>query len=187
MSDIASETGGPLVPGRSCEGCTLCCKLLEVEPLDKPRAAWCPHCNQKAGCRIYDSRPAACRNFYCGWRRIAHLDDRWKPSKSKFLINYEEHSKRIVIHADPVRADAWRVEPFLTTLRSWARRAATERGLVIVWVGTRATIVMPDREIELGHVRDDQFIIPVERKGPTGPIIDYIACEPDDPRVANAQ
>ena len=36
-SDGGSEgyDSGELVPGRSCQGCTLCCKLLQVEPVMK--------------------------------------------------------------------------------------------------------------------------------------------------------
>ena len=146
---------------------------MEVEPLEKPRAVWCPHCDQKRGCKIYESRPEACRKFYCGYRRIATIDDRWKPSKAKFLINYEEATRRIVIHVDPVRPDAWRLEPFYSTLKQWARRALAEQGMVIVWVGSNATIVFPDRDKYLGHVRDDQFIVPVERQTPSGPQFDF--------------
>ena len=28
-----------IVPGRSCQGCTLCCKLLSIEELEKPTGA----------------------------------------------------------------------------------------------------------------------------------------------------
>lgn len=55
---MADMTDAPqLVAGRSCAGCTLCCKLLAVEALAKPRAKWCPHCDSKQGCTIYETRP----------------------------------------------------------------------------------------------------------------------------------
>lgn len=152
-----------LVPGRSCDGCTMCCKLLAIDVLDKPRAVWCPHCDQKRGCSIYDTRPAPCRAFHCGYLRLAQLDERWKPAKAKFLINYEDGAKRIVIHADPARADAWRIEPYLTTIRQWARTAEREGGMVMVWAGPRVTIVTPAREFDLGEAREDQLIVPLER------------------------
>jgi Fe-S-cluster containining protein len=146
---------------------------MEVEPLEKPRAVRCPHCDQKRGCKIYGARPDACRNFYCGYRRIKTIDDRWKPSKAKFLINYEEGTHRIVIHVDPVRPDAWRLEPFYSTLKQWSRRAIAEQGMLIVWAGSNATVVFPDRDKNLGHVRDDQYIVRVERMTPVGLQLDF--------------
>jgi len=172
-----------LVAGRSCEGCTLCCKLLAVDVLEKPRAKWCAHCDPKRGCAIYAERPGPCQSFFCGYRRIADLDDRWKPSIAKFLINYEERANRIAIHADPDRPDAWRVEPFHTTIKGWARTAARQGGQVIVWRGDYATLVLPDRDKDLGRVRDDQFIVSVEKKTLRGVEPDFAVVDADDPRV----
>lgn len=174
---------GDLVPGRSCKDCTLCCKLLAVEPLQKPRAAWCPHCDQKRGCGIYETRPEACRMFYCGYRRLPQLDERWKPAKAKFLVNYESARRRIVIHVDPARPDAWRAEPFYARIRQWARSAAAEGGTVLVWTGANVTVVLPDAEKDLGAVGEDKIIVPVERATPRGRVLDVMVLDPDDPRV----
>jgi Fe-S-cluster containining protein len=181
---MRSMTATPdLVPGRTCEGCTLCCKLLAVDVLEKPRAKWCAHCDPKRDCTIYESRPEACRAFYCGYLRIKELDEGWKPAKAKFLVNYEARSNRIAIHADPDRPDAWRVEPFHSTIRAWARNAAREGGSVIVWRGDFATLVLPEADKDLGRVRDDQFIVPVERKTRAGVVPDFAVVDADDPRV----
>ena len=72
------------------------------------------------------------------------------------------------IYADPARADAWKAEPYLTTIRQWARTAEREGGMVMVWCGPRVTIVTPTRDIALGEVREDQLIVPVERMTPRG-------------------
>jgi hypothetical protein len=181
LTTVADEASGQLVAGRTCENCTLCCKLLEVEPLEKPRAVWCPHCDQKHGCKIYERRPEACRSFYCGYRRIETIDDRWKPSKAKFLINYEEAANRIVLHVDPARPDAWRTEPYYSMIKQWSRRALAEHGMVLVWTGSNATIVFPDRDKNLGHVRDDQFIVPIERMTPLGREIDFEVADAPQP------
>jgi len=45
--------------------------------------------------------------------------------------------------------------------------------MVLVWTGNNATIVFPDRDKNLGQVRDDQFIVRVERMTPLGPEIDF--------------
>lgn len=177
-------TGEPdLVPGRSCEGCTLCCKLMEVEPLGKPRAEWCPHCDQKAGCRIYEERPEACRTFYCGYRRLGQIDERWFPAKAKLLVNYEAAANRVAVHVDPKRADAWLQEPFHSTLRQWSKRAIAEGGSVVVWIGRRIIVVMPNGVRDLGDARDDQFVLPIHRQTANGPVLDYELVEADDPRL----
>ena len=183
MSDGQPSADQDLVPGRGCDGCTMCCKLLDIDVLEKPRGVWCPHCDQKRGCKIYERRPDPCRGFHCGYLRIAHLDERWKPSKAKFLINYEAHANRIAIHADPARPDAWREEPFYSTIKSWARRSAGDGGTVVVWAGANVTVVMPDRDKCLGTARADQFILLVQRQTARGVESDYELVDADDERV----
>ncbi len=183
MTEQTSLATSELVAGRDCGGCTMCCKLLSIAELDKPRAVWCPHCDKKRGCKIYDSRPAPCREFYCGWRRIAHLDERWKPSHSKILINYESHNSRVAIHVDPDRPDAWRVEPYYSAIKRWSAEAEAGGGSLVIWAGHHVTVVTPVLERELGSPRDDQYILPVIRQTPRGPVRDFILVEADDPRL----
>lgn len=184
MTETTTETAPPiLVAGRSCGTCTMCCKLLDIDVLEKPRGVWCRHCNPKTGCNAYDTRPQACRGFYCGYLRLPDLDDRWKPSKARFLINFEERSNRIVIHADAERANAWRIEPYYSTIKQWALNMARSGGMLIIWAGENVTLVLPDREKELGKVRDDQIILPVKVRTARGLEPDFIVVEPDDPRV----
>jgi len=76
-----------LVPGRQCAECKVCCI---VPPIDEPQIqkksnAMCRH-RGECGCVIYENRPAPCRTYYCGWRRLAFLDDDWRPDKSGILI-----------------------------------------------------------------------------------------------------
>lgn len=49
----------------TCDGCTLCCKLLAIPELKKPLNTICSHCTVGVGCKIYQSRPGSCRKFYC--------------------------------------------------------------------------------------------------------------------------
>jgi hypothetical protein len=159
-----SEAGEDLVAGRDCDGCTMCCKLLAIDVLNKPRGKWCGHCNARSGCRIYQTRPEPCRNFYCGYRRIAGLDERWKPSHAKFLINYETELKRIVIHVDADRPGAWRQEPFYSTILRWAGTATQDGGMVIVWKGREVAVVLPDRVKELGAIDENDLLVPSQRQ-----------------------
>jgi len=172
-----------LVAGRTCDGCTMCCKLLDIDVLEKPRGTWCSHCDKKRGCKIYETRPEPCRSFYCGYRRIGDLDERWKPSHCKLLINYESANSRIALHVDPERAGAWRTEPFYSTIKEWAARAEASGGTLVVWAGRNITVVGKNRDVDLGALRDDQFILPVDRRTPGGVERDYIAVEANDPRL----
>lgn len=183
MESATAETPPELVPGRSCGTCTMCCKLLDIDVLEKPRGVWCRHCNPKSGCMAYETRPQACRGFYCGYLRLPDLDERWKPSKARFLINFEERANRIVIHMDGERANAWRIEPYYSTIKQWSLNMARSGGTLAVWAGSNLTLIFPDREKDLGAVRDDQIIIPVDVRTPRGLERDFIAVEPDDPRV----
>ena len=39
MTASSAPDANPVVPGRGCDGCTLCCKLLGIAELDKPANA----------------------------------------------------------------------------------------------------------------------------------------------------
>lgn len=132
----------PLARGRSCEGCTVCCKLPEAASVKKPAQTWCSHCAIGEGCRIYDQRPDECRTFFCGWVLDEGLDDAWRPERSRMLVKFEPG--RIVIHVDKDRKGAWRREPFLSQIRTWAQAALLHRGEVIIWDGADRLRIMPD-------------------------------------------
>jgi hypothetical protein len=173
-----------VVAGRSCKSCTLCCKLLAIEALEKPRATWCTHCDVKSGCKIHGSHPDECRDFYCGYLTNAALDERWNPIRCKMLLAYDErNAPRLSVHVDPGRPNAWREEPYYSQIKRWATAAAAKRGQVIVWVGRNTFAVLPDRDKELGEVRADQFIITSAKQGPRGPVLDAFVVDKDDPRA----
>lgn len=174
-----------LVKGRSCDGCTLCCKLPSLEDVGKARNEWCRHCNPKTGCTIYNQRPQICRDFHCGYLYISALSEDWKPSKCKLFVAFEQSANRVVIHVDPARPDGWLKEPYYSHIKWWSKEVAREQGQVIVWIGNRTIAVLPDRDIDLGHVRQDQFIITQQKPGPHGIQLDVVVMDSDDPRLAN--
>jgi hypothetical protein len=179
-----SATPVKLVEGRSCKGCTLCCKLLEISDLAKPRNVWCPHCDARAGCRIHGRHPDECRGFYCGYLTNADLDERWHPAKCKIILAYEEtHAPRLSVHVDPARPHAWREEPYYSQIKRWAVAAAARRGQVIVWQGRSTIAVLPDRDKDLGEVGRDQFIITSASAGPHGTTLDAFVVDRTDPRA----
>lgn len=77
-----------LVPGRSCGDCTLCCR---VPPVDTPQfqkqaGVLCSFCEESRGCSIHATRPAVCREWFCGWRRLPRLGEDWRPDRCGVLI-----------------------------------------------------------------------------------------------------
>jgi len=166
---------------RSCEGCTMCCKLLSIDALDKPRLQWCVHCDIGAGCKIYGERPVECRTFNCGYLLEANIGDHWKPANSRMVISLLANANRMVVYVDPDRPDAWRKEPYYSDVKSWARSAVRNQGQVVVSEGRDMIAVMPDGETNLGPVRDDQLIITRRKRGPGGVEVEHIIVDQDDP------
>jgi hypothetical protein len=174
----------PLVSGRSCQGCTLCCKVLAISALQKPRAVWCTHCDRKRGCKIHGGHPDECRDFYCGYLTNPAVAEHWRPTRSKLVLAYDEkYASRLSVHVDPDRANAWREEPYYSQIRRWATAAAASRSQVIVWSGRKAIAVLPDREKDLGEVSPDQFILTLQQMGPRGAVLDVVVVNGDDPRA----
>jgi hypothetical protein len=77
-----------LIPGRGCGPCTACCVFLRIEEssLQKVEDDPCPNLADDGLCRIYEDRPATCRNFYCEWRYLAQLGEEWRPDRSKIML-----------------------------------------------------------------------------------------------------
>ena len=62
---------------RKCGRCKLCCKVYAIPELNKGFGEWCQHCPY-TGCKIYDTRPAVCRDFRCLWLE-GRLPSSWRP------------------------------------------------------------------------------------------------------------
>lgn len=176
-----NEPAAGYVEGRSCTGCTMCCKLLRIAALDKPRLEWCRHCDIGIGCRIYEDRPQECRTFDCGYVSQGWIGEHWKPSESKMVVTLATAGNRLVIYVDADRPGVWRREPFFSDIKTWARGAARTNGQVMVAQGLDMIVVTPDDETNVGSVRDDQVVIARRKRGPDGSAIEYIVVDQDDP------
>lgn len=170
-----------LVPGRSCDGCTLCCKLMGVESLAKPRMTWCVHCDIGVGCRIYQERPEACATFYCTWRLSPQLGEEWRPSLSGMVMSFEPARQRLNISIDSDRGLSWRREPYYSQIKAMAVQLIARRTCVIVWDGLDGVVVLPDKELPIRSA-DDRVVVR-ERITPLGPRIEIDVVGPDDPPI----
>jgi hypothetical protein len=186
-----SEPSSPLppepvlafVPGRSCDGCTMCCKVLEVTALRKPRQKWCPDCAVGEGCKIYETRPDECRAFYCGWMVDATIPDHWAPKHSHMVLAYNTRRNQAMLHVDSGRPDAWRKPPYFGDLQNMARHAASRGRMFLLRTGSEVWALLPQGAKNLGAVRDDQVALSLRQETPRGPVLDVIVVEADDPRL----
>jgi hypothetical protein len=173
------DSHSPIIPGRACGTCTLCCKVLKVKGLNKEKGQWCTHCSVGKGCKIYVERPAACRDFYCGYLTQPELTEAWKPQHSKLVLVAEEN--RLAAHMDSSFPNRWRDEPFYSQLKRWAFLAAPSMGQVVVVIGKRVIVILPAEDVDLGAVEDDELIFTRESATPTGPKLRAFKIHRDDP------
>jgi hypothetical protein len=188
---VPCEIGGIAAPSpvdaRSCDGCTLCCKVLGIDALDKPRGSWCAHAEIGRGCRIYAERPEECATFSCGWLDWAEAGEHWYPARSKMVIASELGGRRIAVHVDPGRPAAWRDAPFYDDLKGWARAGGAERQ-VVVNVGARAIVILPDRDVDLGVVEPGETIVTGEAVDTQGRRrLNVAKMRADDPMLARGR
>lgn len=169
--------------GRSCGACTLCCKVMEITELAKPRGQWCGHCAVGKGCKIYQERPPSCRAFMCGYLASIGLGAHWYPAKCKMVITREEAS-RTIVRVDEGRPNAWRDEPYYSDLKQWAWQGGSRHQLLVHTAG-RTIAIVPDADIDLGVVTDDHLLITAEITTPAGGLrwtVEKVGAA--DPRVA---
>jgi hypothetical protein len=68
-------------------------------------------------------------------------------------------------------------------LKDWARRSASFHGQIIVAVGRRMYMILPDRDVDLGVVALDEFIVLNEVETVTGIRLEPEKVGRDDPRA----
>lgn len=74
--------------GRSCGSCRLCCRVVAVIELGKPKGTWCEHAGPK-GCGIYEERPKSCRDFACLWLwGFPGLEPEDRPDRTRVVFGF---------------------------------------------------------------------------------------------------
>lgn len=125
---------------------------MGVLELQKPQGTWCAHCAIGEGCRIYESKPDECSSYFCGYLTTSELDDDWKPSRSKLVLTTELGGGRLAVYVDPGYPSAWRVEPFYSRIKQWAWAAQFANRHIVVVIGRRMILVLPESEMDLGQI-----------------------------------
>ena len=165
---VPKPTDTMLVPGRECGSCMLCCKLLGIREINKPEYQWCTHCKAGRGCTIYDSRPKSCRDFYCGYRQSDDVSEAWFPAKSRMLLRAQGIG--IICYVDTGYPDAWKQQPYYRDLKRWAQRAVNTEHNVLVNIGGRVIVILPDKDVDFGIMKPGEKIVVGTANTPMGPV-----------------
>ncbi|HEY5409666.1 MAG TPA: YkgJ family cysteine cluster protein [Caulobacteraceae bacterium] len=134
---------------KPCGDCSLCCKILRINVLEKPAGSWCHHFAKGQGCSIHASSPAACRSFQCYWTLSDALGDDWRPDRSKLVI-WSNVEGRLIVDVDPAFPNAWRLQPYYSQLKAWANRDRPAPMEILVRIKERMLVLFPEGEIDLG-------------------------------------
>jgi len=147
---------------KQCGECSLCCKVMGIPELKKPKDASCVHIVPGKGCEIYGQRPLSCRAFACHWILDSAIADAWKPSACHMVVEAKQRST--VIHVDPDFEGVWKSEPYFSEIRAIAKAGLTKGSMTLVIEKLRTIVVLPDEEIDLGFLGPDARIAmtPVE-------------------------
>jgi hypothetical protein len=153
------DSENPLVPGRICGSCMLCCKVMRVDELNKPSGTMCSYAAPGTGCSIREHRPRSCRTFFCGWRLDPNIDSLWKPEICGFVLTISLRYGAMLVMVDPDRPLAWRTQPYYGRMKEWSGRAFQEDKRIVAMLLGEATVLLPDRDVPLGLLGPDDEIV----------------------------
>ena len=75
------------------------------------------------------------------------------------MIFPDAEQKRLAVHVDPARPDAWRAAPYHADLRQWAVAADRMGFQVYVAIGRRIVAILPHEDVDLGLFGDDDRLV----------------------------
>jgi hypothetical protein len=155
----------------SCGGCTVCCKVLQVNDTPggpKPAGVACPYLNaEDSGCTIYETRPATCKSFECMYIKLARRSDvetpeTLRPDKSGVMIVHNPQRLYFTCHVyDPARPEAWRAPEVQEVIL----RLLEEGFKVIISWGTTANKTLLESDGKGGYTREDITMNPPNAEG----------------------
>ena len=105
----------------------------------------------------------------------------WRPSNSKIVLAADADHNRIVAHVDPDRPRAWLKDPFYKTLKEWSIAAMPQDGQVLVCIGRKMIVILPNKDVHLGIVADDEVIVTKQTLMDGRIVYDAFKMKRDDP------
>lgn len=83
-----------------CDGCTLCCELLDVPWMNSPAGHICKHCEVGKGCRIFSKAPSGCTEFRCAYNQMKKASLKLRPDKCG-VVFFKVSNKLFIASIDP--------------------------------------------------------------------------------------
>lgn len=172
------------LPDRLCGSCVSCCSFFAIPALAKPAGKLCDHSMAGGGCDRYDTRPSACRIFFCAWRCWDKVPLDWRPDRTGFILGGQLARGRFLsVTIDPARPGAWRMLDYYRQLKQWAIEAAAIGSQVAIFEGSRVFIIQPNEDLDLGEISPEEVLIAEQVMGPDGPICAVSKILRSDPRA----
>ena len=106
----------------------------------------------------------------CAWRTSPDLGDEWYPAKCKMVLYVEavEHARRFVLLVDSSDANIWRREPYYDLIKRIACAATENRQQFVVYARNNLTVVLPNKEVDLGPAQLGDRVDVIELSVPSG-------------------
>jgi hypothetical protein len=125
----------------------MCCKLLKIEPLEKPPHVWCRHFVVDQGCGIHGRHPKVCKAFRCSWLDDGVLGEEWRPDRCGFMLHCSVSGIGLWINVDLEHCGAWRNEPYYAQIKRWSETVRHGTGIVAVTEGERRFVIFPEQDL----------------------------------------
>ncbi|MCW2273906.1 hypothetical protein M2321_001480 [Rhodoblastus acidophilus] len=146
------DENGNLVEYKNCDSCTLCCKILKIDSLQKPPYEWCKHCTPGTGCNNYQDRPDDCKNFACFWLYRRELDTEWKPARSKVVL-YWHRDGFLIADFDPAHKHLIRQPTYERLFKNLCGMLEPECRCITIHCGKAMYVYASSKFFELGNTR----------------------------------
>ena len=104
--------------------------------------------------------------------RQPELGPEWKPERSKVILSWHSDrvggGSRLAVIVDPSHPSAWRNPPIYQKLKQWAFQGGPTVSrplqlLVTVKSAGRLFVILPDQDIDVGTLADDEVIVTNEK------------------------
>lgn len=138
-----------------CDGCTVCCTILNIPEFDAPAGTPCQH-ECSVGCAIYASRPQPCADFKCVYLDSG-LDVSYRPDNLQLMITIfaTQYGKCIVAH-ELVPGIFWhrKQASFVASV------AKQEDAFVLIFSGSERFLLFPEwkNELRQDYESDPNFL-----------------------------
>jgi hypothetical protein len=158
-------------PMKSCGSCNFCCKVMEIDELQKPFGEWCGYAKPGKGCSIYGEHPASCQAFSCQWLIEPEMPDEYRPDRTKVVLTADHDCghDRLVANCDTNNPVAWRREPMYSLLKKQATISWGAGMIVVAKAGRRLWLITPSEDLDLGEVHERSPFL-IEQLAETGKV-----------------